>query len=151
MIFDHIRNLPRYAFPQAQEIAAFLSANDPLKVPVGEVEIQGRELFVRPMEYETKASSEGKFETHRLYADLQFVADGAEVMQMALPEGLAPVSGYDAAGDYQFFRSEGKISEIDVPAGHFAFFYPGEAHRPCCHSGGKAGKVKKLVFKIRMK
>ena len=151
MIFDHIDNLPRYDLPMLEEIAAYLKANDPLTVPDGEIEIRGRELFVRPQEYETRVPGEGKFETHRIYADLQFVARGVEVMQTALPEDLAPLTDYDAMGDYQFFQANGKLSDITVPAGYFAVFFSGEAHRPCCHSGGKPGRVKKLVFKIKLK
>ena len=150
MIVDRIENLSRYSFPMADEIAAYLETNDPLEVPVGEIEIHGRGLFVRTMEFETRAPSEGKFETHRIYADLQFVVRGAEVMQTAMPDALSALTEYDAAADCQFFKAAHGVSDLVVPTGCFAFFFPGEAHRPCCHCGGKPQAVKKLVFKVEM-
>jgi YhcH/YjgK/YiaL family protein len=149
MIFGHISHLSRYGLPVAAEVAAFLKANDALALKAPEIEIKGRELFVRPSEYETKAPEAGKFEVHRVYADLQYVASGAEIMQVAPFDGLVPLTEYDAAGDCQFFRTDGKTSDIAVPAGCFTVFFPGEAHRPCCHFGGKPGRVKKLVFKFK--
>jgi YhcH/YjgK/YiaL family protein len=70
MIFDRIDNLSHYDVPHKADILTFLKANYPGALPVGEIEINGRELFVRPSEYETKKPEEGKFEAHRVYADL---------------------------------------------------------------------------------
>jgi len=150
MIFDHISNLSRYNLPMAAEVSAFLKSNDASAIKGAEIEIKGRELFVRPSEYETRSPEEGKFEAHRVYADLQYVVSGTEVMQVAVSDGLVPLKEYDAAADCRFFRVDKGISGIFVPAGHFTVFFPGEAHRPCCHFDGKPGRVKKLVFKIRM-
>ncbi|NTV29891.1 MAG: DUF386 domain-containing protein [Candidatus Omnitrophica bacterium] len=151
MIVDRFSNLQRYALPMTDKIVAFLDKDGPAVWPAGETEILGRELFVRPSEYLTRAPAEGKFETHRVYADLQYVVSGAEVMQVALEESCVPVAGYDEAGDCQFFRAQNGITDLLVPAGHFAVFFPGEAHRPCCQVDGHPAPVRKLVFKIRIK
>jgi biofilm protein TabA len=150
MIFDRIENMSRHVLPQADAIMAFLNANDPLGLPVGEIEINGRELFVRPSEYETKKPEEGKFETHRVYADLQFVVRGSEIMQTAPSDALEPLTDYDTKGDYQFFKASRDIASRLVRTGEFAIFWPNEAHRPCCSPQETPVKVKKLVFKIRI-
>ncbi len=154
MIHDHINNLSRYDLPYREEILAFLKANDPLSLVAPEIEINGRELFVRPSEYETKSPDKGKFETHRIYADLQYVVKGDEIMQTAPADALLPLTEYDVKGDYQFFLPTSDIrpqsSDVLVRTGEFTIFFPGEAHKPCCHPAIVPAKVKKLVFKIRI-
>ena len=150
MIFDRIENLSNYDLPHKADILAFLKANDALTLPVGEIEINGRELFVRPSEYETKRPQEGKFEAHRVYADLQLVVQGSEIMQTAPADALEQLTEYDPKGDYQFFQAFRNIASQLVRTGEFMVFFPGEAHRPCCSPSGAPVKVKKLVFKIRV-
>jgi YhcH/YjgK/YiaL family protein len=150
MIHDRIENLSRHALPQADAIVSFLRANDVLKIPVGEIEINGRELFVRPSEYETRKPEEGKFETHRVYADLQYVVKGEEIIETAPSDALLPLTEYDPKGDCQFFKASRSISSQLVRTGEFMVFFPGEAHRPCCSPHDTPVKVKKLVFKIRI-
>ena len=151
MIYDHISRLTRYDIPMVDEIIDFLKANRVEDVPVAEIEIKGRELFVRPAEYMSRLSREGKFETHQVYMDLQYVVKGAEIMQFAPAENLTKVTAYDAAGDYQFFTADTDITDVVVRAGEFVVYYPGEAHRPMCQRGPDPEAVKKLVFKIRIK
>ena len=150
MIVDRIENLSRYGIPMGKEIASYLQSVNPQTLALVEAEIHGRELFVRPSEYTTRLPEDGKFETHRVYADLQYVVSGAEVMQTALSGALTPLADYDPASDCQFFRTDKGVSDIVVSAGGFAVFFPGEPHRPCCHYMGTASYVKKLVFKIRV-
>jgi biofilm protein TabA len=150
MIFDRIEDLSRHALPQTAAVLAFLKANDPVDLPVGEIEIRGRELFVRPSEYETKKPDEGKFEAHRVYADLQYVVKGMEIMQTAPADALEQLTEYDPKGDYQFFKATSRISSQLVRTGEFMVFLPGEAHRPCCSPQDTPIVVKKLVFKIRI-
>jgi len=150
MIFDRIDNLSHYDVQHKADILAFLKAHDVLALPVGEIAIRGRELFVRPSEYETKRPEEGKFEAHRVYADLQYVVKGEEIMQTAPTDALEPLTDYDPMGDHQFFKTSRSVSSQLVKAGEFMVFLPGEAHRPCCSPSDIPVQVKKLVFKIRM-
>ena len=150
MIFDRIENLKKYAVPQAAAILDFIAENDCVHFPDGEHEIDGRDLFVRVMDYDLKPAAENKFETHRIYADLQYVVRGTELIQVALPEDLAPTTDYDPGGDFRFYTATKGISDFVVQAGEFTVFYPGTPHRPSCLYKDNRGKVKKLVFKIRM-
>ncbi len=150
MILDTLEHLPRHAIPYADQILAFLKSRDPLTVPDGEHEIDGRNLFVRVMSYEPKPAQENKFETHRLHADVQYMARGIELMQVCPTDQLKPITEYDAKGDFHFFTSNGCITDLCVRQGEFTFFYPGEAHRPSCLYQNTRCSVKKLVFKIRI-
>ena len=151
MITDTIGCLKRYAVPQTGPILDFIARHDCAHLPDGEIEIEGRELFVRVMSYVPKPALENRFETHHVYADLQFVANGIEIMQTARVNDLIPLTEYDQKGDYQFFKNPCPVTDLIVKAGEFAVFYPHEAHRPSCLYEGYPGMVKKLVFKVKIK
>lgn len=151
MICDSIKNLSRYNIPMRKRIAAFLEAHDPLSLTQDEIEIDGRELFVRPSAYQTRPPEEGRFEEHTVYADLQYVVSGAEIMQFAPADVLVPATEYDTRGDIRFFTADRDITDVLVRAGEFVVYFPGEAHRPMCQRGIGPETVRKLVFKIKIK
>ncbi len=150
MIVDAVRNMGRYNIPWKEKILEFLSTLDTRVFEQPEIEIKGRELFVRPSRYRTKIPQEGKFETHCVYMDLQYVVEGAEIMETAPGDVLEILTAYDVERDYQFFSAKEGMSRVLVRAGEFAVFFPGEAHRPCCSPDSGARDVRKLVFKIRV-
>jgi len=150
MIFDYIKNLDRYNIPFQRDMERFLTTMDVSRLTMPDHLITGRQLFVRLMHFRTKEPSEGKFETHQLYMDLQYVIKGAEIMETAPADVLEPLTEYDPEGDYRFFKADRNISRVLVRAGEFAVFFPGEAHRPCCSPVEGPGDVTKLVFKILM-
>lgn len=151
MIFDEFKNLHRYSgIPYLSEIEKYVKERDCTQVPDGEHEILGRELFVRVAEYFTGPASEKQFEAHLVYADLQLVVAGREVMDVSLETHPKAVTSYEKAPDIQFFKDTSEISSVTVSSGQFTVFFPGELHKPGCHVNQAPGKVKKLVFKIRM-
>ena len=150
MIYDRIENLKNYAVPKAAAILDFIAKNDCVNFPEGEHEIDGRNLFVRVMTYEPKPVAENKFETHQVHADLQYIVQGVELMQVTDPKNLTPTTEYDPKTDFRFYAVNGPTSDFVVQAGEFTVFYPDTPHRPSCLYKDNRGKVKKLVFKIRM-
>lgn len=150
MITDSIEYLKRYAVPGTEGILKFIADHRSSVLPDGEIEIQGRELFVRVMSYHPKPAEENRFETHRVYADVQYLVSGAEIMQTARAKDLIPLTDYDAKGDHRFFKASGAVSDVIVKAGEFAVFYPEQAHRPSCAYQGYTGSVKKFVFKVKI-
>mgnify|MGYP001768453260 CR=1 FL=1 len=151
MIHDSIKSLSKYNLPMLEAIKAFLGKHDPLSLAGTEIEIEGRELFVRPGAYKTRRPDEGRFEVHRVYADLQYVVSGAEVMQSAPADALTMATEYDPQGDISFFTAQEDITSVVVRAGEFVVYFPGEAHRPMCQRGLGPEEVRKLVFKIKIK
>jgi len=150
MIADSIEHLDRYALPQTTAILKFLKEHDAARLPDGEIEIEGRQLFVRIMSYTPKPASENRFEIHRVYADVQYMIKGVEIMQLSQEKDLVALGDYDFQGDYQFFKPTGPINNLIVPEGQFIVFYPNEAHRPSCSYLPISTPVKKLVFKVKI-
>lgn len=151
MITDSIHHLKRYALPETEKILKFITSHDCLHLSDGEMEIEGRQLFVRIMSYQPKPALENRFEIHRIYADVQYLVQGRELIQTTRLEDLTPLTDYDAARDCQFFKpSDGALTDLIVATGECAIFYPQEAHRPSCVCAGHQGLVKKLVFKVKI-
>ena len=150
MIRDKIDHLNRYALPKTDAILKFIDEHDCINLPDGENVIQGQELFVRVMSYVPKPATENRFETHLVYADVQYLVSGAEIMQTASMKDLIPLTEYDSKGDYRFFKVSGETTDLIVQAGEFTIFYPNEAHRPSCLYDGYKDLVKKLVFKVKI-
>src|SRR4051812_32632332 len=122
MIFDHIDQIERYCIPFKEEILTYLRDHDPGKISDGEYEIKGRELFVRVMTYVPKPPAKLRFEAHRVYADLQYVVRGTEIIQTVGSGQLKTVTEYDRSGDYQFFEAKDFISDHILNPGQFMVF-----------------------------
>ncbi|MEI8011455.1 MAG: YhcH/YjgK/YiaL family protein [Candidatus Omnitrophota bacterium] len=150
MIHDNITNLKRYALPFTDLIQDFISTHRLASLPLIEKEIKGRELFVRPAEYNTRMPEEGRFEIHRFYMDVQYVFSGSERMQSVPADLLVPITEYDASQDIHFFNSNMNITDVFVNSGEFVVYFPGEAHRPMCQSHARPERVRKFVFKIKI-
>ncbi|MBL8012508.1 MAG: YhcH/YjgK/YiaL family protein [Candidatus Omnitrophica bacterium] len=151
MIFDKIQHIQNYSILYGPDIQSFLNRQDLHQLKDPEVEIRGRELFVRIMRYRPKVASENKFETHRIYADVQVVITGREIMQVAPNVSLVPSIPYNQDNDYQFYNSPARdVTDLIVTQQTFVVFYPGEPHRPSCLVSAQDGEVFKLVFKVRM-
>ena len=150
MIFDHLNHVKRYSIPQINKILNFISKNNCLTLPNEQIDIDGKNLFVRVMEYVPKPAFKNKFETHQIHMDLQYIVSGVELMRVAPREALISLGDYDEKKDCQFFKAHEAVSDFIVKANEFAVFYPGEAHCPSCLFKNSTILIKKLVFKIKI-
>lgn len=112
------------------------------------VEMDGGRVIARPGSYETHPRDPSKFESHRRYADVQFVAEGEEVVEVAPAEGLEPVVPYDSARDVAWFSSDAVRQQIVLPAGSFLLLWPHEAHQPGLSPASGARRIRKVVVKV---
>jgi YhcH/YjgK/YiaL family protein len=111
--------------------------------------IDGDRLFAMVQRYRTKPVAEGRWEMHKKYIDVQYVAAGSESI------GFAPLAGdslveesYDPSRDVAFYKMSGVF--LPVSAGTFAVFTPDEVHAPCLAPADPepaAGEVLKVVVK----
>ena len=102
-------------------------------------------IFALVQDYETKPREAGRWEAHRRYCDVQFVASGVEFIGVAPLDGMRVVEAYDEAKDVAFFEGEGDL--VTLRAGSFAIFWPHDAHMPGVAAGGPTA-VRKVVVKV---
>ncbi|MDD2762389.1 MAG: YhcH/YjgK/YiaL family protein [Opitutaceae bacterium] len=99
------------------------------------------------MAYRTKSRSEGFFETHRRYIDVQVIVTGEELMEVAAAAGLAVTQDYDEASDFIKYADTGAASVLWMRPGDAAVFWPEDAHMPSLAVRHPA-LVRKTVIKV---
>jgi YhcH/YjgK/YiaL family protein len=152
MILDSLDRCPFYAglHPRFADATAFLRAAVAEPPPDGRCEIDGGRVFALVSSYETEAAGERRFESHRRYADFQFLLAGKETIYWSPGTALTLEGAFDEERDIGFYRSpapSAPVASLTLEPGLFAVFMPGEAHKPSCLAGGPAA-VRKVVVKV---
>ena len=94
------------------------------------------------------ADTEGAtFETHRKWADLQYILSGSEFMGVPDAANAREVEPYDEGRDIAIY--DAPLALLPMRERGWALLLPGEGHAPSI-SDGKCGSVKKAVFKLRI-
>ena len=150
MIADRLENAKLYSGASARLAKAFghlakLAAELP---PDGKLELEGKEIYAIVQSYDTKPAAEKKWEAHRNYLDIQYVAEGKELMGWAPAGKLAPAGDYNPEKDVVNFK-EYAGTPVQVEAGCFALFFPEDGHQPGVQWGASA-RVRKIVVKVRV-
>jgi YhcH/YjgK/YiaL family protein len=125
---------------------AWLRAMDPA-VGDGRHVIDGNDVFALVASYQTGPATEKRFESHRAYVDLQYVAAGQERILHAPVTGLVVETPYDPATDIMFYADPPFSSSLLMPTGGLAIFHPGDGHKPGCMAGARH-EVRKVVVKV---
>ena len=127
----------------------FLKTSNLLTLEPKRYDIDGNNLYVLVSDYNTKEESALRYEAHRKYVDIQYVAGGKELI------GLAPIAAkdsvlqaYDEAKDIEYMSvKEGR--ELPADPGRFFVFFPEDIHRPSLKIDTVA-PVRKVVVKVRI-
>jgi YhcH/YjgK/YiaL family protein len=147
MIIDLLSNAGLYGglAPGLVEALHWLANTDPLALPVGKTEIHGDRLFAMVQDYDTKPRDKCRWEAHRRYHDVQFVARGVEQIGWTNLANVKVAEAYDEAKDVGFFDGEGDL--VTVRTGTFTIFTPQDVHAPGAALHGPVG-VRKIVVKV---
>ncbi len=146
MIYDNIKNADTYANlgPRFRQAFDYLKSNDLAALPVGRVELDGKNVYVLVQEYASKLKEQGKWEAHKRYIDLQYIVSGVEKMGFASLDRMK-LGDYNPDKDFQALSGEGVF--LPMGPGDFMLLWPQDAHMP-----GMAVEspvpVKKVVVKI---
>ena len=153
MILDSLAHCAHYLplhplFPAA---FAYLKSFDP-NTPDGKYEIDGKRLYASVQRYDTLPEEAKAWESHRVYADIQYLAAGREKILTAPVEELQSAAPYNAAKDVEKYTNEGvrNVSATVLPAGFFAIYLPQDGHKPGVRAGEGAEPVLKVVLKVQL-
>jgi YhcH/YjgK/YiaL family protein len=149
MIFDQLIHSEVYTTVthRMRDAFDFLNRPDIHLLAPGKYPIIGDDVYAIVQEYRTNLPVEVKWEAHRRYIDVQYVAAGIERM------GYGPISDfqitkeYDEANDYLLLSGDGL--EIVMVPGTFAIFFPHDVHRPTM-AVDQPTTVRKVVVKVRV-
>jgi len=146
---DALANAGEYAGYGAHfaKAVAFLQRGDLMDLPVGRYEIDGSDVYAMVQEADLKPWGSGRPELHRAYFDIQLPLSGEETIGVGEFDPSAPCD-FDEANDFCFCDGT-PVEPMTLRPGEFAIFNPSTcAHAPCCSRQG-AGKIRKIVVKVR--
>jgi biofilm protein TabA len=136
MILDRLESAERY-FPLHagfQPACEFLRRTDFTKLAAGRHEVDGDRLFLVVNRLNGRGRAGAKFEAHKKYIDIQCTISGTEEIGWRPVQACTKiVKPYDPQNDIAFYEDVAEIW-VTVPPGHFAIFYPEDAHAPLAAS-----------------
>jgi YhcH/YjgK/YiaL family protein len=150
MILDSLRNSELYSSINPGFAKAFELLKEPAirDAEVGKQVFIPGSLFMSVEEYDGKNRTEGLWEAHRKFIDIQFVVKGIELMGRRDVSSLRSLGGYDEERDIEFFGGDDPGDFFKTPEGSFAVFFPHDAHMPSLKADDNGQSIKKIVFKI---
>ncbi len=114
----------------------------------GRYELIPDSLYCNVDEYTTKNMEDTKHEAHVKFADIQYLIQGEEQIDVYSLQGETAVVAYNKEKDIAFYELSNnklRLANQDV----FFIFFPKDAHRPCLKTNANSN-VKKIVFKVRI-
>lgn len=147
MIYDSLKNAALYrALGPRYAVAFDYLATFDAATPDGRVPLDGDQVFALVQSYVTGLPDQRPFESHRLYADVQYVAVGEEIIYVAPLDQLVVTTPY--VEDATLYRGMDDLP-LRLRAGDFALLSPQDGHKPCCQWRAPSS-VKKVVVKVRV-
>ena len=147
MIFGNIKNLHEYDYlpvdiKKCFEYAAYNNLLDFEKVSY---KIDGNNLFVNIVEYETIDVENRFWEAHKNYLDLHLMLDGKEQIDVNF---IGNMEEKEFVEKDDFLPLEGdKNGHVILEKDDFLICYPNDAHRTAVKVNNPK-KIKKAIFKI---
>ena len=116
--------------------------------PDGSYKIEGDELFINVISFETKTEADSLFETHRDYIDIQLMMEGEEWIGFAPKSELTVTKPYTP--DCELYSMIDTFDRVRIKEDKLCIIFPDEPHAPGIAVNDATGKVKKMVAKIKM-
>ena len=149
MIADTLANAALYhgVHPRLAAAFAYLQSFDPATAD-GKVPVDEERVYAMVQSYATKPAAEKKWESHRRYADIQYIVSGREVITYAHVSRLDGGTPYNDAKDVvNYAGPSGGASTLELRAGEWAIFLPDDGHQPGVAVEGSE-EVRKVVMKV---
>ncbi len=147
MIFDKIKNASQYygININVKKALEYLAKTNFDNMEPGRYEIDGNTVYALVQQYETRNRDQGKWEAHKKYIDVQYVANGVERMGYANSQEMELSVGYNEEKDIMFFEGNGEF--LIMKREEFIILFPNEVHMPG-QEVKKSDFVKKVVVKV---
>jgi YhcH/YjgK/YiaL family protein len=150
MISDTLKNRHLYAAisPRIKTALDYLAKTDFSAMEPGRIEIDGTNLYILVQSYDSLPKEQGKWECHRKYIDIQYIAEGIEQIGFTNIDNMNVTTEYNPEKDVAFLSGKGDY--VTLVKGSYGIFFPQDAHQPKIAPNNTPGKVKKVVIKIKV-
>lgn len=127
----------------------YAKENNLIEFEKGSHEIDGENLFVNIVEYNTTVKEERFWEAHKKYLDVHLMLDGEEKIALNFIDNLKQ-NEYQEEGDFLPLDGEAVNSEVVLRKGDFLVCYPEDAHMTALKVEEESS-IKKAIFKVIIK
>lgn len=150
MFFANVSIAEKYDYLEEKFRRAYkwLAETDIAALPVGSYPIMGDTVIANVQEYTTFPASQGYFETHEKYFDIQYVVSGKEQFGICKRDGLV-VRERIEENDLIFYEEPEHSGSVFLEEGDLIVVAPEDAHKPRCQAGEPCA-VKKVVVKVAL-
>jgi YhcH/YjgK/YiaL family protein len=150
MIADVLKNRQIYGAisPRIKTALEYISKTDFSSMEPGRYELDGSNIFALVQAYDSIPKEQGKWECHKNYIDIQYIAEGDEQIGCNNIGKMKIITEYNPEKDIAFLSGEGDF--VTYSKGSFGIFFPEDAHMPKIAVNNTPAKVKKVVVKIKV-
>ena len=149
MMMGEVQSLPSAGLhPALQDALTLALAARPQEKAPGRSELQGDNIFMNVMTFNTQSPVEKKAELHEQYIDIQLLLNGEERILFGMAGTARQCEEFHHEDDYQLCSAIENEQAIILKPGMFAVFMPGEPHKPGCVVG-EPDEIKKVVVKVK--
>ena len=106
-------------------------------------------VFAMVQRYDTIPFSEARFESHKDYYDIQYIAKGTESFGMALVKDCELVETIEK-NDVSFYKTPKFYTQVNLKSGDLVVVPPEEVHQPRAQYNGRKDFVVKVVIKVKV-
>lgn len=116
----------------------------------GRYSIDGDNVFVNVLEYDTSSEQNAQMEAHRVYIDVMWMLSGTEQIAVCPLEDMTQLtSAYDATDDSLLGQIPGGCTYIQMQPGSICILFPEDGHAPGLNVA-ESSRVRKLIAKVRV-
>ncbi len=130
---------------ELSKIYKWIAENDLNKIRLGKHIIDGENLYVNILQYETKDETDCIWEAHRQYLDLHYIISGQELIEISDIRNMF-IGEYEEDKDYVHINGD-YDTQILCKSGSLLLLTPEDAHKTAVKVA-ESDLVKKAVFKI---
>lgn len=147
MIYSNIKNKNEYKFldEKIQKCFEYIEENNLKDMEKGTYEIDGKDIFVNIVEYETTKAENRFWEAHKQYIDIHFMLEGKEYININFIDDMEK-KPYIEKDDFLELIGDKKISVL-MKERDFLICYPNDAHMTAVEVENPE-KIKKAIFKV---
>ena len=150
MYFANISIAEKYNYLEDKFLAAYkwLRETDIAPLDDGTYPIVGEDVYASVQSYTTIEPSEGSYETHEKYFDIQYIVSGSEKFGICKRDGLK-VKEVFPERDLIFYEEPKMDGNVLLLQGDLIVVAPEDAHKPRLIAGEPCA-VKKVVVKVKI-
>ena len=112
--------------------------------------VDGDNIYINALEYDTHPVETALMEAHRSYIDVMWIVSGEEEIGVCPLAAMTEITQpYDAAGDAVLAKIPDGCTSLQMKPGSVCILFPEDGHAPGLDSEGTC-HVQKLIAKVRV-